>query len=58
MSVTENRNNFVVHYNARAGTQDGVCREPLTSKDPVFPLPSSKYSPPSSQAVVKHSRLI
>lgn len=51
MSVTKNRNNFVVQYNARTGARDGVCREPLTSKDPVFPLPSSKYSPPSSHAV-------
>lgn len=50
-NMTENRNNFVVRYNARTGARDGVCREPLTSKDPVFPLLSSKYSPLSSYAV-------
>lgn len=53
--MTENRNNFVAQYNARAGARDGVCREPLTSKDPVFSLLSSKYSPLSSYAVSREA---
>lgn len=31
--------NFV-QYNAKTGARDGVRREPLTSKDPIFPLSS------------------
>jgi len=47
----KNWNNFVVQYNARTGAEMEFVAKRLTSKDLVFPLSSSKYSPPSSHAV-------